>query len=165
MPLIQLETFIRAPIELCFDLSRNVDVHMASTSITNERAVAGVTSGMMQLGDEVTWEATHLCVRQRLTSRITEFDRPRLFVDEMQCGAFKHLRHQHLFDEQKGGTLMIDALDFASPLGILGHFVDWIFLDNYMKHFLVIHNDYIKNLAENISHQTETEEASLNYFR
>ncbi len=164
MPLIQLETFIRAPIELCFDLSRSVDVHMASTSITNERAVAGVTSGMMQLGDEVTWEATHLFMRQRLTSCITEFKRPRLFVDEMQRGAFKHLRHQHVFEPQEGGTLMIDALDFASPLGILGCFVDWIFLDNYMKRFLILHNDYIKNMAENISYQTKTEDASLNQF-
>lgn len=148
MPIIHLETFIRAPVEICFDLSRDVDVHAASTSITNERAVAGITSGMMQLGDEVTWEATHLFVRQRLTSRITAFERPRIFTDEMQRGAFKHLRHKHTFEAREGGTLMIDELDFASPFSVIGNVVDWLFLENYMKRFLILHNDYIKNLAE-----------------
>ncbi len=148
MPTIHLETFIRAPVEICFDLSRDVDVHMASTSITNERAIAGVTSGMLQLGDEVTWEATHLFVRQRLTSRITAFERPRMFTDEMQRGAFKHLRHKHTFEARESSTLMIDELDFASPFSVIGNIVDWLFLENYLKRFLILHNDYIKNLAE-----------------
>lgn len=148
MPVIHLETFIRAPVEICFDLSRDVDVHTASTSITNERAVAGVTHGMMQLGDEVTWEATHLFVRQRLTSRITAFERPRMFTDEMQSGAFKRLRHKHIFEAREDGTMMIDELDFASPFSFIGNIVDWLFLENYMKRFLILHNDYIKNLAE-----------------
>ncbi|MGI8656596.1 MAG: SRPBCC family protein [Pyrinomonadaceae bacterium] len=148
MPIIHLETFIRAPVEICFDLSRDVGVHMASTSITNERAVAGVTYGMLQLGDEVTWEATHLYVRQRLTSRITAFERPHMFTDEMQSGAFKHLRHKHTFEARDGGTFLIDELDFASPFSVIGNIVDWLFLENYMKRFLVLHNDYIKNLAE-----------------
>ncbi len=148
MPVIHLETFIRAPIEICFDLSRDIDVHMASTSITNERAIAGVTSGMMQLGDEVTWEATHLHMRQRLTSRITAFERPHMFIDEMQRGAFKQLRHKHTFESRGSSTLMIDELDFASPFGVIGNLVDWLFLENYMKRFLILHNDYIKNLAE-----------------
>ncbi len=151
MPIIHLETFIRAPVEICFDLSRDVDVHTASTSITNERAVAGVTSGMLQLGDEVTWEATHLFVRQRLTSRITAFERPRTFTDEMQRGAFKHLRHKHIFEARESGTLLIDKLDFASPFGFIGNIFDWLFLESYMKRFLVLHNDCIKNLAEKMA--------------
>ncbi len=103
---------------------------------------------MLQLGDEVTWEATHLYVRQRLTSRITAFERPHMFTDEMQSGAFKHLRHKHTFEARDGGTFLIDELDFASPFSVIGNIVDWLFLENYMKRFLVLHNDYIKNLAE-----------------
>lgn len=148
MPVIRLETFIRAPVEVCFDLARDVEVHMASTAETGERAIAGVTSGMMELNDEVTWEAKHLCVRQRLTSRITMMERPRMFVDEMQRGAFKHLRHLHLFEAKRGGTLMRDELSFASPLGILGRIFDALFLESYMRRFLIKHNDYIKRVAE-----------------
>lgn len=148
MPVIKLETFICAPVEICFDLARDVDVHMASTAETGERAIAGVTSGMMGLGDEVTWEARHLGVRQRLSSRITAFDRPRMFVDEMQRGAFKSLRHLHLFLPEKEGTRMIDELAFASPCGILGRIFDRLLLKTHMLRFLVKHNEHIKRVAE-----------------
>lgn len=148
MPLIKLETFIRAPVEVCFDLARDVEVHMASTADTGERAVAGVTSGMMELNDEVTWEAKHLGLRQRLTSRITALERPRMFVDEMQRGAFKSLRHLHLFLPEGDGTRMIDEMTYASPLGVLGRVVDAVFLENYMRRLLIKHNEYIKRVAE-----------------
>lgn len=148
MPLIQLETFIHAPVELCFDLSRSVDVHIASTNHTGERAVAGVTAGMMQLGDEVTWEARHFGFRQRLTSKITVFERPHKFVDEMQRGAFKRWHHTHLFAERDGGTLMIDKADYASPLGLLGRIVDSLFLEKYMTRLLRVRNEHIKRVAE-----------------
>ena len=148
MPKIILETFIRAPAELCFDLSRSVDVHTESTSATRERAVAGVTSGLMGLGDTVTWEAVHFGFRRRLTSKITAFDRPRIFVDEMQRGAFTRWHHTHLFQARDGGTLMIDEVDYASPLGVLGRVADALFLMSYMTRLLATRNEYIKRVAE-----------------
>ena len=148
MPRIILKTFIKAPAEVCFDLSRSVDVHMASTDGTGERAVAGVTSGMLKLGDTVTWEAVHFCVRQRLTSKITAFDRPRLFVDVMLRGAFKRWHHTHLFKPADGGTLMVDDVDYASPFGPLGSLADALFLKSYMTRLLEARNDYIRKLAE-----------------
>jgi ligand-binding SRPBCC domain-containing protein len=148
MPIIHLKTFIRAPIELCFDSALNVDVHVASTSGLHGRAVSGITHGIMKLGDEVTWEAVHLGILQRLTSQITEHERPRMFVDEMQRGAFKSWRHQHLFEAQADGTLMIDHVIYSSPLGLLGHLVDALYLENYMKRFLIAHNKDFKKILE-----------------
>jgi ligand-binding SRPBCC domain-containing protein len=148
MPTIHLETFIRAPVELCFDLSRSVDVHMASTNHTGERAIAGVTSGMMNLNDEVTWEATHFWTRQRLTSRITAMERPRMFVDEMQRGAFKRWHHTHTFEARSDGTLMTDDAAYTSPLGLLGRIADRLFLERYMTRLLQVRNAHIKKVAE-----------------
>lgn len=148
MPLIYLETLVHAPAVVCFDLSRDVDVHMASTNLTGERAVAGVQSGMMALNDTVTWEATHFGVRQRLTSRITAFERPQMFIDEMQRGAFRHWRHLHRFTPLRNGTLMIDEVDFASPLGWLGWVVDTLLLKAYMTRLLIKRNSHIKHVAE-----------------
>lgn len=150
MPLINLETIIRAPVERCFDLARSIDVHVAAAGASNERAIAGVTSGMMRLGDTVTWEAKHFGVRQRLTSRLTAFDRPSMFIDEMQRGAFHHWRHVHRFEPRAGGgsTLMLDEVDFAAPFGFLGCIVDALLLKNYMTRFLVRHNEYLKKVAE-----------------
>ncbi len=81
MPVIRLETAIRSPIERCFDLSRDIELHMRSTGHTREIAVAGLTKGLIGLGEEVTWEANHFGVQQRLTTRITAFSRPSHFRD------------------------------------------------------------------------------------
>lgn len=145
MPKIHLETFIAAPAETCFDLCLNVNLHERAG---HGRAVAGITSGQMALGDTVTWEAVHFFVRQRLTSKIVSYERPLMFVDEMQRGAFARWRHTHRFLAQPGGTLMIDDVDFASPLGALGTLVDAFYLRRYMTRFLVRHNEPFKREAE-----------------
>src|SRR4029077_18062390 len=88
MPRIELVTHIAGPCERCFDLARSVEVHIRSTASTGERAIAGRTSGLMELGDEVTWQARHFGFQQTLTSRITAFDRPWHFRDSMVRGAF-----------------------------------------------------------------------------
>ncbi|MFP3488758.1 cell division protein, partial [Staphylococcus sp. SIMBA_130] len=76
MPIIYLETLIDAPIQTCFDYARNVDAHMKSTEQTKEKAIDGVTEGLMRAGDTVTWEATHFGIRQRLTAKITGTNEP-----------------------------------------------------------------------------------------
>lgn len=148
MPVILLRTRVAAPPTRCFDLARDVDLHQRSTAASRERAVAGVTSGLLGPGDEVTWEATHFRVRQRLTSRITEFEPPRRFVDEMVKGAFRRFRHEHQFLAVEGGTEMVDIFDYTSPLGPLGSFADRLFLRRYMTRFLLDRNAYLKREAE-----------------
>lgn len=145
MPKIHLETFVAAPIELCFDLSLNVQMHEAAG---HGRAVAGVTTGQMRLGDTVTWEAVHFGVRQRLTSKIVACERPSMFVDEMQRGAFARWRHAHHFSTSDGGTRIIDYVDYASPLGLLGKIADALFLERYMTRFLIHHNAHFKRMVE-----------------
>lgn len=148
MAIIRIETQINAPAQRCFDLSRSVDLHTHSTKGTNEKAVAGVVKGLMNDGDEVTWEAKHLGIRQRLTSRVSKFNPPVFFVSEMLRGAFKKIHHQHIFKEENGITTMIDIFDFEAPLGFLGKIAEWMFLKNYMKRLLVERNKIIKHVAE-----------------
>ena len=148
MPVIDITTSIAAPIERVFDLSRSVDLHTASTAQTSERAVAGVTSGLMSLGQEVTWRARHFGIWQNLTTRITAFDRPAFFRDSMVRGAFRRFDHDHLFSESGGVTRMRDVFDFDSPLGILGGIANQLFLTWYMRRLLAIRNAAIKFAAE-----------------
>jgi ligand-binding SRPBCC domain-containing protein len=151
MPVIVMRTRFAAPPSRCFDLARDVTAHERSTAASRERAVAGVTSGLLGLGDEVTWEATHFGVRQRLTSRITEFDPPKLFVDEMVRGAFRSFRHEHQFHEISGGTEVVDIFDYTAPLGPLGRLADLLFLSRYMTRLLRDRNAYLKRAAESAS--------------
>jgi len=148
MPTISLELFIAAPPERCFDLARDIDLHTRSVATTSERAVGGVMSGLIGPGDIVVWEAVHFGVRQRLTSHITHFDRPRSFTDEMVRGAFAALRHVHEFAPVEGGTVMRDVLEYTAPLGPLGRLADWLFLERYMRRFLLERNGYLKRVAE-----------------
>ena len=97
---------------------------------------------------EVTWEARHFGVHQRLSVRVTAFDRPNHFPDAMVCGAFSTMVHDHSFEEHPDGTLMRDHFEFTSPMGILGAMADWLFLTAYMRRFLTRRNAILKQLAE-----------------
>jgi len=143
-----MRTRVAAPPARCFDLARDVELHQRSTAASRERAVAGRTTGLLGAGDEVTWEATHFGVRQRLTSRITEFDPPRRFVDEMVRGAFARFRHEHQFLSVPEGTDMVDIFDYTAPLGPLGRLADGLFLRRYMTALLRERNAYLKRAAE-----------------
>jgi ligand-binding SRPBCC domain-containing protein len=151
MPTIVVETRIAAPIELCFDLARDVGAHARSAAATGERIVGPKTTGCLELGDEVTFEARHLGIRQRLTSRIVEFSRPTRFVDQMVTGAFTSLRHVHEFMPDGAVVVMRDTLTWQSPLGRLGALADSLFLVRYMRNFLVRKQSLLKAEAEHES--------------
>ena len=150
MPTIELFTQINAPIEIVFDLSRSIDLHMESTKQTGERAIAGRTSGLIGLGETVTWRAKHFGIWQNLTSKITEYKYPDYFVDEMASGAFKSFRHEHHFSSADRGTLMKDVFVFESPFGLLGRFFNWLVLKKYMRDLLTERNRVIKKKAEKV---------------
>ncbi len=149
MPIIKLETVINAPIERVFDLARSIDLHKNSMSKYDEKAVAGITSGLINLNETVTWEATHFGVKQRLTSKITALDRPRFFRDSMVAGAFKRFDHDHFFEHISGQTRIKDVFDYDSPLGILGKIADALLVEKHLREMLWERNQIIKTAAEN----------------
>jgi ligand-binding SRPBCC domain-containing protein len=148
MPIIEVLTIIQADKQIVFDLSRSIDLHKISTKHTHEEAVAGRLSGLIELNETVTWKARHFGIYQYLTSRITAFERPDYFVDEMEKGIFKRFRHQHIFKNYEKGTMMIDIFDYESPLGVLGNCADSLFLKAYMRMLLRMRNSTIKDFAE-----------------
>ena len=148
MTLIELNTEILNDINTCFDLTRDIDIHKLSTANTNEKAIAGKTSGLCDLGDKITWEAKHFGIRQRLSVEITKFDKPYFFEDTMTKGAFKSMRHEHHFKEIDGRTIMTDKFEYEVPFGFVGKIFDKLILKNYMKDFLMTRNKVIKEIAE-----------------
>lgn len=148
MPVIKIETTIQAPIEIVFDLSRSIDLHVESTKGTKEKAIGDKTTGLLGLGEQVTWQATHLGVRQTLAAQIVEFDRPNHFRDSMVSGIFSRFDHDHYFEDAGGPTRLTEIFDYTSPLGFLGRLADTLFLKRYMKTFLQNRIDVIKQIAE-----------------
>ena len=148
MTTIILTTEIDASIQRCFDLSRDVDMHLESTEQTNEKAVGGRTTGLFELGDEVTWEAIHFGIKQRLSTKITQMNAPHFFEDVMTKGAFKSMRHEHHFEEKNGKTFMKDIFRYEKPFGIIGRLFDKLVLKKYMTTLLTKRNSVIKRAAE-----------------
>ena len=151
---------IEAPIGRCFDLARSVEVHALGNLHWGEEAVAegGVTSGLIGLGERVTWRARHLGVLQRLTSEITALEASgagatAYFQDTMVRGAFKFMQHDHYFREIDAGggllrTEMRDVFCFAAPMGVLGRVAEELVLRRYMTNLLTERNAVVKRVAE-----------------
>lgn len=149
MPTIEINTTIHQKKNIVFDLSRSIDLHKISAKSSNEEAISGKTSGLIGMNESVTWKAKHFGINQILTSKITEYNYPYFFTDEMQKGAFKSFKHNHYFEDlENNSTLMKDIFTYQSPLGFLGKLADTLFLKNYMENFLVERNEIIKEYAE-----------------
>lgn len=144
----EVETLIDAPIGRVFDLSLDIDAHRASMSASNERAVAGVTTGRIGFGEHVTWRATHFGIPFKMTSAVTELARPTRFVDEQQRGPFRSFRHEHRFEQRAGRTVMVDRIEFQAPLGAVGQVVERIVLGRYLRHLIEVRNSFLKTEAE-----------------
>ncbi len=148
MQSIYLETKIKSDIHICFDLSRSIDLHTISTAGTNEEAIDGRTTGLIDLNEFVTWRATHFGIRQKLTSKITAFEKPFHFRDEQVKGAFKFFKHDHFFKEQDQMVIMNDVFQFEAPYGFAGKLFDKFILKSYLTRFLTERNQIIKQYAE-----------------
>ena len=148
---LEAVTIIRAPIERCFDLARSVEVHLAWNVHSGETAVAeaGITSGLISLGQRVTWRAKHFGVWQTLTSGITAMDRPRYFQNTMIQGIFRFMKNDHFFQSlSPEETEMRNTFCFAAPLPVLGRLAEVVFLRRYMGSLLRERNAVIKAIAE-----------------
>jgi ligand-binding SRPBCC domain-containing protein len=146
MPTITLETQINAPIELCFDLARNAALHPHTVPSTEERLVYSPRQ-LLELGDEVTFSGKHFGIRQQVTGKITAYQRPDHFRDEMKAGIFKSFSHDHYFQSADGGTVVRDVFTFACPLGAIGKLADPL-VERHMRRFLEERNRYFRIASE-----------------
>ncbi len=148
MTTLHLTTRIKAPCHIVFDIARNIDIHQQSATNTKEKAIAGKTSGLIELGETVTWKGKHFGFYIKHQSIISKMKYPSLFVDEQLKGHFKTFKHTHLFEEQNGVTIMQDILEYETPYGIFGKLFDKLFLKKDLKNFLIHRNTILKRISE-----------------
>ena len=148
MERLELKTEIAAPPDVVFDLSRDIDFHVRSMSESNEKAIAGVTHGLIDLGQTVTWRARHFGIPFRMTSEISALDRPDSFTDRQVEGPFASFEHVHNFEPAADGTLMTDHISFQSPAGPIGRLVNRLFVARYLTALVEDRNRQIKLEAE-----------------
>jgi ligand-binding SRPBCC domain-containing protein len=149
MTTIKLSTKIKAPIEIVFDLSRNIDVHKLSTAKSNETAIDGITSGLINKGETVTWRGKHFGIYLTHKSIISAMEIPSFFVDEMVEGKFKSFKHEHSFVQENEFVMMIDKIQYQTPYGIFGKLFDVLILKKHLTNFISERNRVLKELSEN----------------
>lgn len=150
MTTINLTTKINAPKQIVFDASRNIDIHQQSASPSKEKAIADITSGLINLNETVTWRGKHFGFYITHKSRITEMNLYDYFVDEMEKGKFKTFKHEHFFEEENGFTIMKDKLQYETPFGIFGELFDILFLEKHLTGFLLERNKVLKAVSEKV---------------
>jgi ligand-binding SRPBCC domain-containing protein len=62
-------------------------------------------------------------------TEIKQVHEPYHFIDEQRYGPFALWHHQHHFKEVPGGVEMMDEINYAIPLGWLGRFAAFIFVE------------------------------------
>jgi len=142
-----LVTEIAAPVDRVFDLCLDVESHLRSMARSRERAIAGRTNGTLELGDQVTWRATHFGIPWTMTVQIAELDRPRRFVDEQVTGPFASFRHRHEFEQRGDGTQMTDTIEFTAPFGLVGRFAERLVLEGRLVTLIETRNRYLQQAA------------------
>ncbi|MFK4805412.1 cyclase [Microbacterium sp. ZW CA_36] len=128
-------------VEALFDLSLDIDAHVASMSHSKERAVAGVTTGRIGLGESVTWRARHFGIWFTLATKITELDRPARFVDRQVRGPFTTFDHEHLFESNETGCRMTDRITVGSP--VFGWLAERLILVPYLRRLIARRNRHL----------------------
>lgn len=148
MTTIHLVTKINAPKQIVFDTARDIDLHQKSAATSGEKAIAGVTTGLINQDETVTWRGKHFGFYLTHKSRITKMDLYDYFLDEMEEGKFKSFKHQHIFKEINGVTIMTDLLQYETPFGIFGNLFDVLALKKHLTNFLLLRNKILTETAE-----------------
>ena len=150
MTTLHLTTAIKAPVEIVFNNSRNIDIHQHSASQTNEKAIAGRTTGLIEKGETVTWKGKHFGLYLQHQSMISEMDFYSYFVDKQLKGHFKSFKHQHFFEEKNGVTIMQDMIQYETPFGLFGKAFDYLFLRKHLTNFIMYRNQVLKTISESV---------------
>jgi ligand-binding SRPBCC domain-containing protein len=79
----------------------------------------------------------------RWQSRISVWEPPLRFVDEQLRGPYRYWRHEHTFEEQSGGTLCRDTVDY-DVLG--GRLVNWLIVERDIRKIFAFRQQSLSKL-------------------
>ena len=130
--ILRFETRVRAPIERCFDLSRNITLHKSLQP--PHEAIAGVTEGMIGKGETVRWRASILGIPVTHTSLVDEYERPIYFRDVMVEGAFKSYQHQHYLEQIRRRDHHAGCGDCLRAIRRSGKIAEEFYIKSFLTH-------------------------------
>lgn len=148
MPTIHLTTFIAAPVERVFDLSRNLTIYKTLMQDRKETMSSGAATNLVSQGETMTFHAKHLGKTRLVMTRVVEIQKPNSLVQEQVKGDLLHFKHEHHFKAVENGTILIDMIDFDGPRDFIGKIIGKLYLKRYLEKLIHKRNTLIQQYAE-----------------
>jgi ligand-binding SRPBCC domain-containing protein len=148
MPKIHLTSFIQAPAERVFNLSRHLAIRKLALQKGREQILSSSSDSLVQKGETITLRARHLGRTREITARIVDISQPDWFTEEQVKGDLKSYRHECHFKPAENGTILIDMLEYEGPRDLLGSIISAFFLRSYFESMLRKKNDLVRQYAE-----------------
>ena len=148
MTKIHVTTFINAPIERVFNLSRSLTLSKMAFKGAKEQLLSSSAANMVGAGETITLRAKHLGKTREITSRVTDLELPNGYTEEQIKGDLKSFRHEYHFKKVDNGTIMIDLVEFEGPRDLLGSLAAKFFLKSYFEKILKKKNELVRQSAE-----------------
>lgn len=148
MPAIHLTTFIAAPVERVFDLSRNLAVYKFLFNSRKELLSSGAGANLLLKGDTLSIAVKHAGKLRTMTTKLTQLQKPVSFTEEQVKGDLKYFKHEHHFKPVDNGTIVIDLVEYGEPQDVVGKLLSKFYLKNYLEELVRKRNEVIKSYAE-----------------
>lgn len=125
--------FFSSPMNLSLitppELQLKVLTKMNETSIYNGMMIDYTVKPIMNI--PLKWK-----------TRIGEVKEGKHFMDKQLKGPYKLWEHSHMFQEQDGGVLMTDIVNYQLPFGLIGRIAHRLFVRSKIVHIF----DYRKKI-------------------
>lgn len=148
MPRIHLTTFIAAPVERVFDLSRHLALYKLLFHNRKEKFSSGAGTSIVGKGETISIVTKHAGRTRMSMIKITDLQRPLNFIEEQVRGDLQNFRHEHHFKAVENGTIIIDLVEFGFPKDFMGRIFGKIYFRNYLDALLKKRNEVIRSYAE-----------------
>ena len=148
MPRIHTTTFIAAPIERVFDLSRHIGLYKLTFQSRSEKLTSGAASALVGKNETISITAKHAGRTRMSMLKFTTFQRPSLIVEEQVKGDLQHYKHEHHFKPVDNGTILIDIIEFGVPKDIIGKIFGKVYFKKYLEELLRKRTEVIRGYAE-----------------
>jgi ligand-binding SRPBCC domain-containing protein len=110
---------LACPVESLFDFLVR-PVNQVRLSQPESRLTFLDPPQVIATGDELEFEVRAYGTTQSVVHEIVTVERPRLIVERMLHGPLEELEHEHLFESDANGTVLIDRIRFIPPGGMIG---------------------------------------------
>jgi ligand-binding SRPBCC domain-containing protein len=116
---LDYQLWLPRPIEQVFDFFADASNLQQLTPSSLHFQIVTPTPIEMRPGARIDYRLRIRGVPMGWQSEITVWEPPRRFVDEQRRGPYRQWIHEHLFEEQNGGTLVRDLVRYDVRCGWL----------------------------------------------